>query len=56
MTKIIMLLLLCIAAIQVIRPLGWPGLKRRADAWKLVAGTVALTFAMLVLTALFQGL
>jgi len=55
-TKILMVFLLLIAAVQVIKPLGWPGLTRRADAWKLVAGVVVVTFASIVLTALFQGL
>eukprot|EP00873_Tetraselmis_striata_P025004 jgi/Tetstr1/445268/TSEL_033066.t1 len=27
-----------VATIQVIKPLGWPGLKRRKDAWKLAVG------------------
>ena len=38
MTKIILLFLFLIAVVQVIKPLGWPGLKKRSDAWKLVAG------------------
>lgn len=54
-TKILGVFLLLIAAIQVIKPLGWPGLKKRSDAWKLVAGVVAVTFASVILTALFQG-
>ncbi|WP_196223326.1 hypothetical protein [Roseibium sp. RKSG952] len=56
MSKIILIILLGLAAIQVIKPLGWPGLKKRADAWKLVIGAVAVTFAAIILTALFQGL
>lgn len=44
-----------VAAIQVIKPIGWPGLKKRSDAWKLVAGVVAVTFATVILAALFQG-
>ncbi|MBO6894371.1 MAG: hypothetical protein JJ866_20685 [Roseibium sp.] len=55
MTKFLTLFLFLIAAIQVIKPLGWPGLKKRSDAWKLVAGVVCITFASLVLSALFQG-
>jgi low affinity Fe/Cu permease len=55
-TKILALFLFLVAAIQVIKPLGWPGLKKRADAWKLVAGVAAVTVASVVLTALFQGL
>ncbi|QFT31753.1 hypothetical protein K1718_13720 [Roseibium porphyridii] len=56
MTKILALFLILIAAIQVIKPLGWPGLKKRSDAWKLVAGVVAVTVASVILSALFQGL
>jgi hypothetical protein len=55
LTKIILLLLFMIAAIQVIKPLGWPGLRKRSDAWKLVAGVVCVTFASVILGALFQG-
>ncbi|GGB58257.1 hypothetical protein GCM10011316_32890 [Roseibium aquae] len=55
MTKIIFILLFCLAAIQVIKPLGWPGLKKRSDAWKLVAGAVGVTFVAVILSALFQG-
>lgn len=54
-TKILMLFLLLIAAVQVIKPLGWPGLEKRKDAWKLVGGVVAVTFASLIISALFQG-
>ncbi|AHF85558.1 hypothetical protein RLEG3_28760 [Rhizobium leguminosarum bv. trifolii WSM1689] len=35
MTKLIALLLILAMAIQVIRPLGLPGLRRRMDFWKL---------------------
>ncbi|MBB4143866.1 hypothetical protein MUU53_14355 [Rhizobium lemnae] len=35
MTKIIGLLLLLAMVVQIIKPLGFPGLKRRADFWKL---------------------
>ncbi|WP_299819847.1 hypothetical protein [uncultured Roseibium sp.] len=55
MTKILMLLLLLVATVQVIKPLGWPGLKKRSDAWKLVAGVVAVTFVSVILSAAFQG-
>lgn len=54
MTKILAVFLILIAAIQVIKPLGWPGLKKRSDAWKFVAGVVAVTVASLVVTTLFQ--
>ena len=35
MTKIFSLLFLLLMLIQVIRPLGLPGLRKRADCWKL---------------------
>ncbi|MGO7905703.1 hypothetical protein AB9E09_13615 [Rhizobium leguminosarum] len=35
MTKLIALLLILAMAIQVIKPLGLPGLRRRMDFWKL---------------------
>ncbi len=54
LTKVIMLFLLLIAAVQVIKPLGWPGLKKRGDAWKLVAGVAGVTVASVILSALFQ--
>lgn len=55
MIKIVTLFLFLVAAIQVIKPLGWPGLKKRSDAWKLVAGVAGLTVASVILSALFQG-
>ena len=54
MSKILMLMFVLIAAIQVIKPLGWPGLKHRRDAWKLAAGGFLVTFMAIVLAALFQ--
>lgn len=42
MSKALALLFLAIMAIQVIRPLGWPGLARRRDAWKLAAAALVL--------------
>ena len=35
MTKAIGLFLLLAMAVQIIRPLGLPGLKKRSDFWKL---------------------
>ena len=43
MGKIVMVFFAAVACIQIIKPIGWPGLKRRRDAWKLVtAGIVAV--------------
>jgi len=44
MAKILALLLLAFMALHLIRPLGWPGLKRRGDVWKIaVIALVALS-------------
>jgi hypothetical protein len=47
MTKILSLLMVGLMVIQIIKPLGLPGLKRRADFWKLAV----IAFAMIVVTA-----
>ena len=40
-----MLFFAALAGIQLIKPLGWPGLKQRRDAWKLAL----LAFAAIVI-------
>ena len=53
MTKLIMFLFAGLCAIQLIKPLGWPGLRYRRDAWKLaVAGFLAVVFVVALRTAL----
>lgn len=47
MTKILSLVIIGLMVIQIIKPLGLPGLKRRADFWKLAV----LALALIVLTA-----
>lgn len=42
MTKTISLILAAAMLVQIIRPLGLPGLKRRADAWKIAVFALAL--------------
>lgn len=43
MTKLVMIFFVLVAVIQLIKPIGWPGLKYRQDAWKLVvAGFLAV--------------
>ena len=43
MTKAISLIIVLATAVQFIKPLGLPGLKKRSDAWKLaVAALVAI--------------
>lgn len=54
MTKIIMVFLAILAVIQLIKPLGWPGLKKRSDAWKLALGGLIVTAGAVGLVALFQ--
>jgi len=41
MTKILALVILAMMVIQLIKPLGWPGLKRRSDFWKLALMAIA---------------
>lgn len=42
MAKILALVLLAAMVIHLIRPLGLPGLKRRADVWKIAVVAFAL--------------
>ena len=42
MTKAFSFLIILAMAVQVIRPLGLPGLRKRADAWKLAAAALAV--------------
>ncbi len=49
MGKVLPLLLLGVMLLHVIRPLGLPGLRRRADAWKIaVAAIVAMMLTVLI--------
>lgn len=41
MTKALSLVILAIMAIQIIKPLGLPGLKKRRDFWKLALLAIA---------------
>jgi len=50
MAKALTLFLGLCMVVQIIRPLGLPGLHRRADAWKLVVGAVVITLAVAVLS------
>ncbi len=47
MSKFLALVIVAMMVIQLIRPLGWPGLKRRGDFWKLAL----LAMAAISLTA-----
>lgn len=50
MTKILSLLILGLMVVQIIKPLGLPGLRRRKDFWKLAIAA----FAAISLTALLS--
>lgn len=54
MSKIIMVICAAVALIQLIKPLGWPGLKRRQDAWKLVVFGFAATVASIAVASLIE--
>lgn len=48
MTKAISILLILAMGVQIIKPLGFPGLKRRMDFWKLALLAFAIwTVALL---------
>ncbi|MDX8465887.1 hypothetical protein RFM26_09360 [Mesorhizobium sp. VK23B] len=49
MTKLLALVIIGIMLIQIIKPLGWPGLKRRSDFWKLALLAMAAISAAAVL-------
>ncbi len=49
MTRALTLILGLVMLVQVIKPLGLPGLRRRADAWKLGVGAFLLIAAMSVM-------
>ena len=54
MSKIIMVVCAAVALIQLIKPLGWPGLKRRQDAWKLVLFGAAASIASVAIASLIE--
>ncbi len=51
MTKAISFLIVLAMAVQIIRPIGLPGLKKRSDAWKLAVAA----FAIILLVAVTKG-
>lgn len=44
-----MIFFAAVALVQIVKPLGWPGLRQRRDAWKLVAAAFAVMIAMIAL-------
>ncbi|MEZ2133098.1 MULTISPECIES: hypothetical protein [unclassified Sinorhizobium] len=49
MTKLIAVLLLLAMAVQIVRPLGLPGLRRRVDFWKIGAFAFAMTMLVVLI-------
>lgn len=47
MTKIMPVLLMALMALHIIKPLGWPGLKKRGDFWKIAVFAI-FTMALIV--------
>ena len=52
MSKLLALVIIVMMVIQIIKPLGWPGLKRRSDFWKLAL----LAMAAISITAVLGHL
>ncbi len=50
MGKILALLLLAAMGVHIVRPLGFPGLRKRGDFWKIAV----LAIAVMMLTALLR--
>jgi hypothetical protein len=50
MTKALSLVIILLMAVQIIRPLGLPGLRARRDFWKLGA----LALALIALTTMIR--
>lgn len=47
MAKLVMIFFAAAAVIQLIKPLGWPGLRYRRDAWKLVVAALFIVVALI---------
>ena len=52
MSKALLLVVLGLMIVQIIKPLGLPGLKRRRDCWKLALAALAALSATIVLSHL----
>ncbi len=42
MNKLFSFLIILVMILQIVRPLGWPGLRRRGDFWKLAIVAMVL--------------
>ena len=50
MTKVLSLIILCMMVVQIIKPLGLPGLRERRDFWKLAVAALAAISLTVVLS------
>jgi uncharacterized membrane protein SpoIIM required for sporulation len=50
MSKILALVIMGMMAVQIIKPLGLPGLRQRRDAWKLAVAALVLISLTVVLS------
>jgi hypothetical protein len=50
MTKALSIVIILLMAVQIIKPLGLPGLRKRSDFWKLALGALALISLTVVLS------
>ena len=56
MTKVLAVVIVLMMAIQVIKPLGFPGLRQRRDCWKLaVFALAAISVTVLLNHVLIQA-
>lgn len=55
MSKLLALIIIAMMVIQLIKPLGWPGLKHRRDCWKLAVGALAAISVTVILSHWTQG-
>lgn len=49
MSKIIPVMAILLMGLHLIKPLGWPGLKRRKDFWKIAMAMIAAVLVAAVL-------
>ncbi len=54
MAKIAPVLLLILMGLHLLKPLGFPGLKRRSDFWKIAVAAIAIMMVTVLLQAQFS--
>ena len=50
MTKALSIVIILIMVVQIIKPLGLPGLRKRSDFWKLALGALGLISLTVILS------